>query len=204
MNTEGDWEAALEASREGGVVLFADYTASWCKKCHELKPKVEELAASHKDVLFVLLDVDELEDIAYENGAAAMPMMEVYQNGKRVEQLTGCYPDKLEPMLMKAMGKQRELPAMCASAPDRGWATSCVPCRAHCVASWVGVHGARSFTPPPDVGRVGMKREWTTRGYDTFPLRPGLAPRSLVRRRPRRPRAPRRARRAAPCAAERY
>ena len=27
MNTEADWEAAMEASSKGGVVLFADYTA---------------------------------------------------------------------------------------------------------------------------------------------------------------------------------
>ena len=105
MNTEADWEAAMEASSKGGVVLFADYTATWCKKCHELKPKIEELAAKHNDALFVLLDVDELEDVAYENGAAALPMTEVYQNGTKLDQVVGAHPEKLEPMLLKAKKK---------------------------------------------------------------------------------------------------
>ena len=105
LDSEEEWEAALEASRSGGVTLFVDYTASWCTKCHELKPSIEKLAAAHKDTLFVEVDVDELEDLAYENGAAALPMQEVYVSGEQVGRVTGNYPDKVEPMLLDALKK---------------------------------------------------------------------------------------------------
>ena len=52
--------------------------------------------------LFVLLDVDELEDVAYENGAAALPMTEVYQNGTKLDQVVGA---RELGMLLKAKKK---------------------------------------------------------------------------------------------------
>ena len=106
LDSEEEWEAALEVSKSAGMALYADYTASWCHNCHELKPRIEALAAAHQaTTLFVEIDVDELEDLAYEQGAAALPMQEVYINGVQVARSTGNFPDKLEPLLLDALKK---------------------------------------------------------------------------------------------------
>ena len=53
-------------------------------------------------VVFVKVDVDDLEDVAQECGILAMPTFQLYSNGVKVEELTGADKGKLEALAKQA------------------------------------------------------------------------------------------------------
>jgi len=55
----------------------------------------------YKDVLFVKVDVDELEDLAAKYGVSAMPTFQAFKHGKRVDSLVGASPDGLRALVTK-------------------------------------------------------------------------------------------------------
>ena len=59
-------------------------------------PYFEELAGKFPGVVFVKVDVDDLDDVAAECGISAMPTFQLYSNGVKVEELTGADKGKLE------------------------------------------------------------------------------------------------------------
>ena len=65
-----------------------DFTASWCGPCKMIGPYFEELAGKFPGVVFVKVDVDDLDDVAAECGISAMPTFQLYSNGVKVEELT--------------------------------------------------------------------------------------------------------------------
>jgi len=62
--------------------LVVDFYAQWCGPCKVVAPKIVTLAGEHPDVSFVKVDVDELEDIAGEQGISAMPTFKFFKNGQ--------------------------------------------------------------------------------------------------------------------------
>ena len=48
--------------------LLVDFTASWCGPCKMIGPYFEELAGKFPGVVFVKVDVDDLDDVAAECG----------------------------------------------------------------------------------------------------------------------------------------
>mmetsp|Transcript_1202 Transcript_1202/g.3971 ORF Transcript_1202/g.3971 Transcript_1202/m.3971 type:complete len:91 (-) Transcript_1202:155-427(-) len=86
----------------GDKPLLVDFTASWCGPCKMIGPYFEELAAKFQNVVFVKVDVDDLDDIAAECGISAMPTFQLYSNGVKVEELTGADKGKLEALAKTA------------------------------------------------------------------------------------------------------
>jgi thioredoxin 1 len=82
--------------------LLVDFTASWCGPCKMIGPYFEELAAKYPGVVFVKVDVDDLDDVALECGISAMPTFQLYSNGVKVEELTGADKGKLEALAKQA------------------------------------------------------------------------------------------------------
>ena len=54
--------------------LLVDFTASWCGPCKMIGPYFEELAGKFPGVVFVKVDVDDLEDVAQECGIPPCPL----------------------------------------------------------------------------------------------------------------------------------
>ena len=67
-----------------------------------IAPFFEELAAKYPGVVFVKVDVDDLDDVAAECGFSAMPTFQLYSNGVKVQELTGADKDKLEALAKSA------------------------------------------------------------------------------------------------------
>ena len=53
-------------------------------------------------MIFVKIDVDDLDDVAAECGISAMPTFQLYSNGVKVQELTGADKDKLEALAKSA------------------------------------------------------------------------------------------------------
>lgn len=52
-----EFARVVERGRDEGRVVAARFVASWCKKCHALRPSFDRAAAAHPRVLFVEVPV---------------------------------------------------------------------------------------------------------------------------------------------------
>ncbi|CAJ1354654.1 unnamed protein product [Effrenium voratum] len=86
------------------VVFF--FSASWCLPCHLMMPKYQELAdmAEFVNIEFVLVDVDEAEEIADAAGVDAVPTFQIFRGDSQVgEELIGADEVKLRDRLKEAL-----------------------------------------------------------------------------------------------------
>jgi thioredoxin 1 len=73
--------------------VLADFSATWCGPCKQLKPIVEALAdeyAGRVDVVHI--DVDEARDTAARFGVMSVPTLLFFKNGEPADQVTGVVP----------------------------------------------------------------------------------------------------------------
>ncbi|KAJ5370921.1 Thioredoxin, partial [Penicillium cataractarum] len=95
IKSEKEWEELVEKSNEPVVV---DFFATWCGPCKAVAPMVEKMSDSHTSVKFYKVDVDELSEVAGNNGISAMPTFLFYKDGQRIDDLTvrGAQPKAIE------------------------------------------------------------------------------------------------------------
>ncbi|ORM41545.1 V-type proton ATPase subunit C 1-B [Babesia sp. Xinjiang] len=72
-NTE-EYHAALK----GSEFVLAKFGASWCKPCQKARVYVDELSEEYPNMLFLDVDVDELPQIADEEGVNSIPMYKIF------------------------------------------------------------------------------------------------------------------------------
>lgn len=89
----------MEESKAKAIII--DFTATWCGPCKMIGPIFEKLAGEYAGVTFVKVDVDDAEDVAAQCGISAMPTFQVYRDGKKVEEMMGADPKKLEAIVKK-------------------------------------------------------------------------------------------------------
>ena len=65
------------------------FFASWCGPCKIMKPVVEELEREFHQVRFIKLDVEKNQYLADKFMVLKLPTFLIYQNGKKLKQLTG-------------------------------------------------------------------------------------------------------------------
>ncbi|EDO08656.1 thioredoxin domain containing protein [Babesia bovis T2Bo] len=92
-----EYHAALKASE----YVVAKFGASWCKPCQKAKVYVEELSEEHPELLFLDVDVDELPQIADEEGVNSIPMFKMFKYGKAVDIHIGGDKQQLVDMIKK-------------------------------------------------------------------------------------------------------
>lgn len=99
---------ALEtAARREGLAFVVDFTASWCKPCKRIAPLYEKLCAKHRDcAIFVKVDVDVLQDLAMDRGAACLPTFHFYTNGLLAAKVMGASESELVSAAQSIFGKE--------------------------------------------------------------------------------------------------
>lgn len=76
--------------------VVVDFYADWCGPCKMMSPMFEAAATEVKDVVFIKLNVDELQSIAQEFEISSIPTMILFKDGKLFEQSAGFMPkDKI-------------------------------------------------------------------------------------------------------------
>ncbi|XP_051149521.1 thioredoxin H2-like [Andrographis paniculata] len=86
----------FEASKQSNKLVVVDFTASWCGPCQYIQPAVNEFAETYRDVEFIKIDVDELEDVAKQFGVEAMPTFVLIKKGKEVDRVVGAKKEELK------------------------------------------------------------------------------------------------------------
>jgi len=88
-------------SDAGSTLLVVDFFAVWCGPCKMISPKVQDLAKSNMDVLFIKVDVDEVSEVAEACKISAMPTFAFYKNGKEEHRFEGASELKLAENIKK-------------------------------------------------------------------------------------------------------
>ncbi|KAL5272692.1 hypothetical protein ACHWQZ_G000771 [Mnemiopsis leidyi] len=101
IHIETDEHYRQEIQKHMGKVIVVDYFATWCGPCVRIAPTFSQLAAKHKDSVFLKVDVDKCKDTAELQGISAMPTFHVYKSSTKLDELRGADPVALERMVEK-------------------------------------------------------------------------------------------------------
>ena len=74
---------------ESGGTVLVDFWANWCGPCRMQGPIIDQLAASHSNVVFGKVNVDEEADLAAEYGITSIPTLIIFRDGRLINQVTG-------------------------------------------------------------------------------------------------------------------
>lgn len=79
-------------------VVVVDFFATWCGPCKQIAPMIAKWSNEDEfsNVEFIKVDVDEVPDVAQEQGIRAMPTFKIFKNGEEVDEVVGADPNKLQ------------------------------------------------------------------------------------------------------------
>ncbi|AFZ78916.1 thioredoxin, putative [Theileria equi strain WA] len=102
IDTADDYKSTISKNN----VVVAKFSASWCKPCQKAKPIVEELSKEYSEVNFVDVDVDNLPQIADEEGVKTIPFFKIYKGGKFLDEVIGCDKTQLKDIISKHVAEK--------------------------------------------------------------------------------------------------
>ena len=85
-------KAAFEAALAEGRPLAVDFYADWCGPCKMLAPIVEQVAEAYPQVTFGRVNVDDEPELAMMFGIQSIPLVILFKDGKRQNELLGFRP----------------------------------------------------------------------------------------------------------------
>ncbi|ORY87570.1 thioredoxin-like I protein Txl1 [Protomyces lactucae-debilis] len=93
--------------KNNSALLIVDFFATWCGPCKVIAPRFAQLAArpENKGAVFIKVDVDKVRDVAQSCGVTAMPTFQCFHKGKKVDELKGADPSRLDAMIKKQVAK---------------------------------------------------------------------------------------------------
>jgi thioredoxin 1 len=83
--------------------IIVDFFAGWCGPCRIIAPYFEQLSEMYKNVLFVKIDIDEVEDVAGFLQVTSLPTFILFKNGREVTRILGANKLGLENLVIKAV-----------------------------------------------------------------------------------------------------
>ncbi|CAG05766.1 unnamed protein product [Tetraodon nigroviridis] len=86
-----------------GKLVVVDFTAQWCGPCKHIGPVFKSLSdmGDNKNVIFLKVDVDELEDLAARCKVSAMPTFLFFKDGVKIDEVIGANQPQLVEKIQK-------------------------------------------------------------------------------------------------------
>jgi len=94
VKTIEEYNATLQAAENKLVVV--DFSATWCGPCRMIAPKFAEMSKKYTNVVFVHVDVDELNTLPDVADVSGVPTFKYFKNGSKVLQFSGANAGKIE------------------------------------------------------------------------------------------------------------
>ena len=102
---EANWDQLI--SQDG--LIAADFWATWCPFCMQLKPVFEEVSNDFADVKFVKVNVQEEPNIASKYGVQGIPVIKYFCKGMEVGSVLGFRTtEQLTQDVKKIMSEQEQ------------------------------------------------------------------------------------------------
>ena len=101
MTTTNLTEATFSDTIQDGGIVLIDFWAEWCGPCRMIGPEFVKLSNEYQNVVFLKVDVDQVESVAASCGISAMPTFQVFKDGKKVDELVGASKEKLLELVQK-------------------------------------------------------------------------------------------------------
>ncbi|WCJ20333.1 Thioredoxin-like protein CXXS1 [Euphorbia peplus] len=89
------WEFYVAQANTQNCPIVVHFTAAWCIPSVAMNPFFEELASMYPDVLFLIVDVDDVKDVAAKLEVKAMPTFVLLKEGVPVDKLVGANPEEV-------------------------------------------------------------------------------------------------------------
>ncbi|KAF9672940.1 hypothetical protein SADUNF_Sadunf11G0096600 [Salix dunnii] len=92
IDSEESWDFFIKQATDKDCPVVVHFTASWCTPSVVMNSFFEEIALSYKDLLFLSVDVDEVQGVGTRMKITAMPTFLLMRGGAEVDKLVGANP----------------------------------------------------------------------------------------------------------------
>eukprot|EP00276_Gloeochaete_wittrockiana_P009297 CAMPEP_0184652452 /NCGR_PEP_ID=MMETSP0308-20130426/10150_1 /TAXON_ID=38269 /ORGANISM="Gloeochaete witrockiana, Strain SAG 46.84" /LENGTH=484 /DNA_ID=CAMNT_0027087335 /DNA_START=141 /DNA_END=1595 /DNA_ORIENTATION=- len=120
MTSAAEYQSIIASA--GGKLVVVDFTATWCGPCKMIAPYFASLSNKYADVLFLKVDVDQLQDVSTSENVRSMPTFVFIKATRRVDVFSGADPNKLEQYILKH--RPAEQPSFAGGGQRLGGASS--------------------------------------------------------------------------------
>ncbi|XP_005100158.1 thioredoxin-1 [Aplysia californica] len=93
IETKEEFDNLISSEKK---LVVIDFFATWCGPCKVIAPFLEKLSEKYPDVVIVKIDVDENADTAEECDVTAMPTIQLFRDGSKVQEVIGANQSKIE------------------------------------------------------------------------------------------------------------
>eukprot|EP01018_Ginkgo_biloba_P011235 Gb_08866 [translate_table: standard] len=95
VDSEQSWDFLMGQARIQACPIVVHFTADWCVPSKYMNSVFEELALKYPDILFLLVDVDEIKGVAAKMDVKAMPTFIFMNEEKQVDKIVGANAEEL-------------------------------------------------------------------------------------------------------------
>ncbi|KAE8704047.1 Thioredoxin-like protein CXXS1 [Hibiscus syriacus] len=99
IDSEQSWDFFITQANGQGCPIMVHFTAAWCVPSVAMSPLFEQLAFTYQDVLFLSVDVDDVQEAASKMEITAMPTFLLMNQGTHVNKLVGANHDAIKKMI---------------------------------------------------------------------------------------------------------
>jgi len=96
VDSDKSWDFILGQAQDQSCPVVAHFTADWCAPSKYMAGFFEDLALKYPDILFLLVDVDEVKGVKDKMDVKAMPTFLLMKDEVQVDKIVGANADELQ------------------------------------------------------------------------------------------------------------